>query len=208
MVNPILPVSITDNRTIELRRALRAREKALKKSEKPQHRIEYERIIKLADDLIAVAGMDGYFKYLNPAWEKVLGYTREELLARPYLDIVHPDDRARVRAELKNLASGRHSLNFEDRYLHKDGSVRYFTWQSTPIPEDSPHLFHRPRRHRTQAGGGGYHPGAQPGRPLFQRGRHDAGDPGCRGQDYPHQRYGLRVARLRPQRTHRQRLVR
>jgi PAS domain S-box-containing protein len=42
--------------------------------------VERDRILELSQDLISIAGMDGFFKYLNPAWEKTLGYTNEEIL--------------------------------------------------------------------------------------------------------------------------------
>ena len=56
---------------------------------------ERDRILNLSYDLICIAGMDGYFKYLNPAWERTLGYTREELLSKPFLDFIHPDDHSK-----------------------------------------------------------------------------------------------------------------
>jgi PAS domain S-box-containing protein len=97
---------------------------------------ELDRIFTLSPDVIAVADFDGRFTRVNPAAEQVLGYTREELLARPYLDFVHPDDRERTVAEAAAIEAGKATLSFENRYLRKDGSTRVLEWTSTPVVED------------------------------------------------------------------------
>lgn len=97
---------------------------------------QMSRFFNLSLDLLCVAGFDGYFESLNPAWEKVLGFTREELLAKPYLDFVHPDDREATVAELAGLQSGSRTLCFENRYCHKDGSYRWLSWTAVPFAEE------------------------------------------------------------------------
>ena len=97
---------------------------------------ERDRILNTSRDMICIAGMDGYFKYLNPAWGSTLGYTSEELLARPLLDFIHPDDHAGTDIELERLAAGHQTVNFENRYIHKDGSIRYISWMATPILDE------------------------------------------------------------------------
>jgi PAS domain S-box-containing protein len=94
------------------------------------------RVLTSSPDLICVAGMDGYFKYLNPAWEKSLGYTQAELLSRPFLDFIHPDDHAQNDAEIEKLAKGHPTVNFENRYKHKNGSILTISWTATPLPEE------------------------------------------------------------------------
>ena len=96
---------------------------------------ELERFFTLSLDLLCVAGFDGYFKRVNPAWERVLGYTADELLGRPYLEFVHPDDRPATTGAGGSLAQGRDVIYFENRYLHKDGTIRWLLWASTPFPE-------------------------------------------------------------------------
>jgi PAS domain S-box-containing protein len=87
----------------------------------------------LSQDLICIAGMDGYFKYVSPSWEKTLGYTPEELLTRPFLDFIHPDDHGKNDEEVDSLANGNPTLNFENRYIHKNGSVITVSWVATPM---------------------------------------------------------------------------
>jgi two-component system, sensor histidine kinase and response regulator len=79
---------------------------------------------------MCIASIDGYFKHVNPAWETTFGYTREEVLSRPYLEFVHPDDREATATEAANIASGRSTLTFENRYRCKDGSYKRVLWSA------------------------------------------------------------------------------
>ncbi|MET0729969.1 MAG: GAF domain-containing protein, partial [Solirubrobacterales bacterium] len=96
---------------------------------------ELDRIFTLSSDLIVVADFNGHFTRVNPAAERILGYTQEELLTRPYLDFVHPDDRERTAAEAAAIGEGKRTLSFENRYARKDGSYRVLEWTSTPVVE-------------------------------------------------------------------------
>ncbi len=87
-------------------------------------------------DMLCIAGVDGTYKRLNPAWEKTLGWTTAELMSRPYVEFVHPDDRHATSAEAGSLAGGESTLFFENRYLRKDGSVRWLSWKCIPLPEE------------------------------------------------------------------------
>jgi PAS domain S-box-containing protein len=91
--------------------------------------------IDLSLNLLCIAGTDGYLKHVNPAWETTFGYTKEELLSRPYLEFVHPNDREATIAEATNIASGRSTLSFENRYRCKDGTYRWLLWSAVVRPE-------------------------------------------------------------------------
>ena len=84
----------------------------------------------LSLNLLCIAGTDGYFKYLNPAWETTFGYSRKELFSRPYIEFVHPDDQQATVSEAAHVASGRSTLSFENRYRCKDGSYRWLLWSA------------------------------------------------------------------------------
>jgi PAS domain S-box-containing protein len=88
----------------------------------------------LALDLFCVAGFDGYLKHLNPAWTRNFGWTVEELKSRPFLEFVHPDDRARTEAEMDKLASGVTTTLFVNRGRHRDGGCRWLQWNASPGP--------------------------------------------------------------------------
>src|SRR5947209_12707591 len=84
-----------------------------------------ERFFTLSLDMLCVAGFDGYFKELNPAWERTLGYTTAELMAKPFLEFVHPDDRQATTDEAAKLSTGVTTIYFENRYLGKDGAYKW-----------------------------------------------------------------------------------
>jgi PAS domain S-box-containing protein len=89
----------------------------------PAERLDH--FIDMSSDLLCIAGTDGYFKLLNPAWERALGYPVYELMARPYLDFLHPDDLPRTRDEADTIGTEvRGSTSYENRYRHADGTYR------------------------------------------------------------------------------------
>jgi PAS domain S-box-containing protein len=97
---------------------------------------EVDRIFTLSSDLIAVADFEGRFIRVNPAVDQILGYTQEEFLSKPYLELVHPDDRERTAAEAAAIARGKRTVSFENRYIHRDGTVKVLDWTATPVVAD------------------------------------------------------------------------
>jgi PAS domain S-box-containing protein len=83
-------------------------------------------------DLLCIANTEGYFLRLNPAAERILGYTREELMSKRFLEFVHPDDLDRTREAVSTLASQQKVYSFENRYRCKDGTYRWLQWSSVP----------------------------------------------------------------------------
>jgi PAS domain S-box-containing protein len=96
---------------------------------------ELDMLFRLSIDMLCIAGFDGYFKRINPAWERTLGYTQQELLARPYLDFVHPEDREATVRKASALSGGANVVSFENRYICPDGSYRWLAWAAAPIAE-------------------------------------------------------------------------
>jgi hypothetical protein len=97
---------------------------------------QLDRFFTLSLDLFCVAGFDGCFKRLNRAWEATLGFTTDELLSRPYMEFIHPDDRdSTAEAARQQIEEGKVILEFENRYRAKDGSYRWLSWRSLPAPD-------------------------------------------------------------------------
>ena len=92
----------------------------------------HENFFDLSVDMLCVAGYDGYFKRLNPAWTQTLGFTQAELTARPYMDFVHPDDRLATVAEAEKLTQGAKVIHFRNRYQCRDGTYRWLAWAAMP----------------------------------------------------------------------------
>ena len=96
----------------------------------PPNEDDLREFIDLSVNPLCIVGTDGYFKHVNPAWETTLGYTKEELLSRPYIEFVHPDDRESTTAEAAKIGSGCNALSFENRYRCTDGSYKWLLWSA------------------------------------------------------------------------------
>jgi PAS domain S-box-containing protein len=96
---------------------------------------ERDHFFEMSVELLCIAGVDGYFKQLNPAWTRVLGWSLAELKARPFAELLHPDDRTVTGGEQQRLRMGGMVMDFENRYLTKEGTYRWLSWRATPAVE-------------------------------------------------------------------------
>jgi PAS domain S-box-containing protein len=96
----------------------------------------YARFMNLSADMFCIAGFDRFFKSVNPSWGEALGFTSQELMAKPYSEFIHPDDREDTVAEASRIqASGTTCIAFENRYICKDGSYRWLSWNAVSVPD-------------------------------------------------------------------------
>lgn len=93
------------------------------------------RLFEGTPDLVCIAGRDGYFKYFNQAVCDTLGYSREELLARPVFHFIHPDDLERTARKRHELLEGKALTDLENRYLHRSGAIVWLHWTSIYFPD-------------------------------------------------------------------------
>jgi PAS domain S-box-containing protein len=87
-------------------------------------------------DMLCIAGFDGYFKVLNPAWQKTLGWSNEELLENPWNVFVYKDDLNKTENIKSKIVGGEEVFQFENRYICKNGDIKWLSWNSFPYYED------------------------------------------------------------------------
>jgi PAS domain S-box-containing protein len=97
---------------------------------------QLERFFTMSGDLLCIAGFDGYFTRVNESWHRSLGYTTTELMSRPFMDLVHQEDREATRTMFAGLMRGTPVQAFENRYRCKDGNYRWLSWTATPKPDE------------------------------------------------------------------------
>jgi PAS domain S-box-containing protein len=105
---------------------------AQKNAEKELLKVAKEnyRLFNTSVNLNSIAGYDGYFKKLSPAWEQLLGWTDLELKAKPFVEFVHPEDIEATQQMVRSISEGNDLHHFENRYRCKDGSYRWLLWSS------------------------------------------------------------------------------
>ena len=96
---------------------------------------QLEDFFDLSPDLLCIAGDDGYFKRVSQAAEVILGYSTEELLSRPLVEFIHPDDRADILGN-PDLSAGKDFDHFKNRYIRSDGSECWLEWNARAAPEE------------------------------------------------------------------------
>lgn len=102
----------------------------------PDNNYIFEHFFELSPDLLCIAGFDGFFKKINPAVSKLLGYTNEELFSKPISEFIYSDDRETTAKYREELTKSSPLLNFENRYVTKNGEIVWLSWTSMPIDND------------------------------------------------------------------------
>ncbi len=127
-VSNIRQIDIIEKQKSELKTA---KEKAEQNEEK------FRTIFNMSQSMICVADINtATFKFINPAFKKILGYDEEELLNKPFFNFIHPDDIDKTTKVVDNqLRNGKSVFYFENRYKCKNGGYCYLDWNSFPIPE-------------------------------------------------------------------------
>ena len=111
--------------------------KQMKEEHLSQVGCETDHFFMLSPDLMCIIGLDGYLKRINPAFANTLLYTPEELLSKPFLEFVHPEDQAATQAEFKKLTSNTSTIQVENRYRCEDGSYKWLTWNFVGLVEEN-----------------------------------------------------------------------
>ncbi|MFZ4057571.1 MAG: PAS domain S-box protein, partial [Ferruginibacter sp.] len=91
----------------------------------------------MTPDVLCIAGTDGYFKKINPAFSNLIGYTESEILSIPIIEFIHPDDRNATNIVLDESAAGIKTIYFENRYITKNGVIVWLAWTSVTVLEES-----------------------------------------------------------------------
>ncbi len=99
------------------------------------------RFFDLSLDLFCIAGMDGYFRRINPNFSCLLGYSDHEMLTRPFASFVHPDDLTPAADAMSNLLKGLPVVQFTNRYLHAQGHYLYLEWVAKTEFEGSGNIY-------------------------------------------------------------------
>jgi PAS domain S-box-containing protein len=94
---------------------------------------DLKKLLMLSRDLFAIANGEGFLVWVSPGWEALLGWSEGELLARPYLDFVHPNDIDGTLREAQSIVEGHATVAFCNRYVCKDGSYRWLEWNASPL---------------------------------------------------------------------------
>jgi len=97
---------------------------------------KFEHFFELSPDLLCIAGFDGYWKRINPSVSRTLGYTVEELTSSPITSFVHTEDRLMTDQSREYLTETSPLINFENRYITKDGRIIWLSWTSMPVEKD------------------------------------------------------------------------
>jgi len=98
---------------------------------------EFERIFELSLDIIGTGNMQGYFTSINSSVKTLLGYDSEEFCSKPFLEFIHPEDVEKTLAKLMEAQSGERDIYIENRYICKDGSIKWIAWNVLALVDEN-----------------------------------------------------------------------
>ncbi|MGK7396140.1 MAG: PAS domain-containing sensor histidine kinase [Candidatus Cyclobacteriaceae bacterium M3_2C_046] len=98
---------------------------------------ERDRLYTYSLDMLAVAGFDGFFKQINPAWSRTLGWSVQDLINQPWINFVHKEEQKITRLAHAKLQAGESLSLFQHRFLCQDGSFKWLSWNAIPIPRQN-----------------------------------------------------------------------
>ena len=138
--NPILTkngeeriISWTNNEIIRDKKTVGLISFGIDITEKKKAEEELKSMFDLSNDLIGIVDFKGFIKRINPAWESIIGYSPNEMLGKPIQDFIHAEDIQKTNDEVEKLVAGKKTIDFENRYVHKDGTARDISWTATPM---------------------------------------------------------------------------
>ncbi|MFA6544473.1 MAG: PAS domain S-box protein [Limisphaerales bacterium] len=99
-------------------------------------REQYFKLFMTSNELMCIADPNGAFLKTNPAFSRALGYSEAELVSKPFIEFIHPEDKQPTLDEMARQQRLGYSLNFENRYRCRDGSYRWLSWRANYIPEE------------------------------------------------------------------------
>lgn len=98
---------------------------------------DLDRFFNISIDMMCIAGLDGYFKVVNPAFTKALGFSAENLMEKPFMEFIHPEDRPSSACEMQKLSEEISVIDFENRYICTDGSYKWLAWTAVPVLQNN-----------------------------------------------------------------------
>ncbi|SDF82848.1 PAS domain S-box-containing protein/diguanylate cyclase (GGDEF) domain-containing protein [Onishia taeanensis] len=95
-----------------------------------------DKLLDLLPDAVCAVDVEGRFVFISSACERILGYSQQELMGTPMIDLVHPDDRQRTLATAAEVMDGQLKMHFENRYIHRDGHAVDIMWTARWLEEE------------------------------------------------------------------------
>lgn len=97
-----------------------------------ENEYDLEKLVNNSLDLLTIVDLNGNVLLVNPAFERTLGWRKEDLVGKDPFHLLHPEDKESTYKEFEKLNQGLLTLSFQNRYICADGQYRYFSWTASP----------------------------------------------------------------------------